>query len=75
MRNYVQFVIEGKQQSPWRLHWPADRGDDQLFSDFVTISSMRFNTWGTVNAAMMHVREFHLSMLSLSPPELPEGFY
>ena len=48
MRNYVQFAIEGKEESPWRMHWPEDRGDDQLFTDYSVISSMRVTTFETV---------------------------
>jgi hypothetical protein len=30
IRVWVQFTVECEHTQPWRMHWPASRGDDEL---------------------------------------------
>ena len=70
LRTWVHFVVEAKGESPWRTHWPADKGDDALMEEFVILASLRYTTWTSVAAARTHVVEFHRSM-RLETPTIP----
>ena len=44
LRVWIHTCIECEGTSPWRLHWPEDRGDDDLLEHFVIVLSMRYTT-------------------------------
>ena len=72
LRRWIWLCIEGFQTSPWRLNWPKDEGDDELFLAFSTESSIRFGDAGTVKAANQHVISFHFTHLDvMGRPSLP----
>jgi hypothetical protein len=63
---------------PWRNEvWPAVQDPDSEFSEdqvslgFVTESSMRYTTVASCRAAWTHVKEFHITMLSVMPGPHP----
>jgi hypothetical protein len=69
-RCWGQILLEGHQQSPWRIDWPANGPQEDIYmSDFVTAASMRYTAFGVVSAAMSHIIEFHMAFLSVCPPE------
>eukprot|EP01043_Picozoa_sp_COSAG02_P094807 COSAG02_NODE_31218_length_537_cov_0.883562_1_plen_178_part_11 len=70
LRTWIHFCVEAYGESPWRLHWPADRGDDALMSDYLTVLSLRYTDFGVVEASLTHVLEFHKGFLRVAPPAL-----
>ena len=71
LRSWVHFTIEGWGQNPWRLHWPEDRQDDEMMTEFMELLSMRYTDSSVVEASKMHVVEFHRGYLRVCPPEMP----
>jgi hypothetical protein len=71
LRTWQHTCIECKGESPWRLHWPQDRGDDELMTAHVTLLSMRYTDFGPIEASKMHVIEFHAGFLKVTPPPFP----
>jgi hypothetical protein len=71
IRQWGQYLVECEGESPWRLHWPASHGDDQIMSNFLWILSLRNTSYKVVEAAKMHVIEFHFAFLSVPPPPFP----
>jgi hypothetical protein len=69
---FVAFALEVLHEWPFRTHWPEDKGEDDLFLDFVTYLSVRYTSFACVSAAFGHVIEFHMSFLGVSPP--PSNF-
>eukprot|EP01048_Picozoa_sp_COSAG05_P026724 COSAG05_NODE_7438_length_810_cov_3.672167_1_plen_139_part_01 len=39
LRCWEQALTEAHQENPWRLHWPADFGDDQIMGGWLLINS------------------------------------
>ena len=70
LRTWIHFCVEGAGVSPWRVHWPADQGDDELMSDYLASLSLRYTDFGVVDASFTHVLEFHKGFLRVSPPPL-----
>jgi hypothetical protein len=68
LRCWEQALVEAHQENPWRLHWPADYGDDQIMGGWLLINSCRWTSFSVVESAMMHVIEFHCGYLGVSPP-------
>jgi len=73
LRNWVMTLIECEGQSPWRLHWPEPRDDDRIMSDWLTALSLRYTTFEPIEAAKMHVLEFHKGYLHVTPPAFPQA--
>jgi hypothetical protein len=71
LRTWQHTCIECKGESPWRLHWPQDRGDDELMTAHLTLLSMRYTDFGPIEASKMHVIEFHAGFLKVTPPPFP----
>ena len=63
LRTWVHYCVEGRGTTPWRVHWPADDGDDSLMSDYLTVLSLRYTDFGVVEASLTHVLEFHKGFL------------
>jgi hypothetical protein len=70
LRTWVHYCVEGRGTTPWRVHWPADDGDDSLMSDYLTVLSLRYTDFGVVEASLTHVLEFHKGFLQVAPPPL-----
>ncbi len=70
LRSWVHFTIEAWGQNPWRLHWPQDRNDDKMMTEYLELLSMRYTDHSVVQASMMHVVEFHKGYLRVYPPEM-----
>jgi len=71
LRSWVHFTIEGCGQNPWRLHWPDDRHDDEMMTEFLELLSMRYTDFSAIEASKTHVIEFHKGYLRVYPPEMP----
>jgi hypothetical protein len=61
-------MVEVHHDTPWRLHWPEDRGDDFIMGKWLLANSCRYTSFTVVETSMMHVIEFHRGYLGVSPP-------
>jgi hypothetical protein len=68
IRNWEQALVEVHHDTPWRLHWPEDRGDDFIMGKWLLANSCRYTSFTVVETSMMHVIEFHRGYLGVSPP-------
>jgi hypothetical protein len=71
IRMWCEVVVQIEKQSPWRMHWPESRGDDEIMTGYLMIMSMRNTSYAVVEHAKMHIIEFHLGYLGRSPPPFP----
>ena len=71
LRVWIMVCVECEGTNPWRLHWPQDKGDDELMENFLTVLSLRYTTWAAVASGLTHVVEFHKAYLKVHPPPMP----
>jgi hypothetical protein len=71
-------LIEQFSLNPLRLEWERpelQRQEDQIMEAFVLYASTRYLTWGSVSAALVHVIEWHRSVVGIVAPSFSNTGY
>ena len=76
-RQYCEFCAEGMNMAPVRISWLLDLSraehykEETLMLAWMTYCNIRFMHFNTVEQAVSHVMQFHMTRLDIVPPPFP----
>ena len=76
-RQYCEFCAEGMNMAPVRISWLLDLSraehykEETLMLAWMTYCNIRFMHFNTVEQAVSHVMQFHMTHLDIVPPPFP----
>ena len=77
VKGYEAMMREGFGAIPWRLCWGTDltmaqkRREENYLIAWFTLCRIRYKSFGSVEQAVSHVMQFHITHLDLAPPPFP----